>query len=145
MNDLNLEKKMAYLRSKMLEELYSTKGRHLAKIECYVQQALQVIGVIALTVILKSLKLKFYERKVCIETTYYKYIVKKVRVEKVIALICHRPTIVARFKESYWFFSQLQTYESHMNYFIGRKTLSELQTNLFYCHWQAGKLTCKYL
>ena len=109
------------------------------------QQALQVIGVIALTVILKSLKLKLYERKVCIETTYYKYIVKKVRVEKVIALICHRPTIVARFKESYWFFSQLQTYESHMNYFIGRKTFSELQTNLFYCHWQAGKLTCKYL
>lgn len=136
---------MAYLRSKMLEELYSTKGRHLAKIEWYVQQPLQVIGVIALTVILKSLKLKFYERKVCIETTYYKYIVKKVRVEKVIALICHRPTIVSRFKESYWFFSQLQSYESHMNYFIGRKTFSELQTNLFYCHWQAGKLTCKYL
>ena len=85
---------MAYLRSKMLEELYvySTKGRQLAKIEWYVQQALQVIGVIALTVILKSLKLKFYERKVCIETTYHKYIVKKVRVEKVIALICHRAT-----------------------------------------------------
>ena len=60
---------------------------------------LQVIGVIALKVILKSLKLKLYERKVFIETTYFKYIVKKVRVEKVIAL-CHRPTIVAKFKFS---------------------------------------------